>query len=118
MSSRRIEYAGFLAARPIGVDDGRHFSVGIDGPKGRQVLFALARVDRDRLVQKAILFQKERDLCGSWVDIEANNEAIFHCSFRRCNSNAATVPAPCHLARTSSSRWETRSFGGTTAASF
>jgi len=74
-----IEDARLLAARPIRIDDRRHFAIRVDRPEHRCVLFALARVDRDDLVGQARLLKEERNLRGvrRRVEIETDHEDSF-----------------------------------------
>src|SRR5580704_19520643 len=56
----RIEHPRLAPARPLTVDDRRHLAVRIDGAKGVRMLFALGRVDRNRLIRLAKLLETPR----------------------------------------------------------
>src|SRR5258708_18652334 len=75
----RVEDPRFTAPRPVGVDDGGDLAVRIDLTEYRQVLLALAGIDRDYFVGQGRLFQEERDLCriGRRVEIELDHGAFL-----------------------------------------
>ena len=60
----RIEYPDLRAARSIGVDDGRDFSIRVYGPELGRVLLTFAGIDGYDLVGQALLFEKQGDLRG------------------------------------------------------
>src|SRR5580704_14426957 len=74
----RIEHPRLAPARPLVIDDRRNLAVRIDGAKGVRVLLALGRIDRNRLVRLAKLFEHQRDLhrIGREVEIEADHGAL------------------------------------------
>ena len=74
----RIEDASFPTAGAVGVNNRWDFPIGIDGPGGRLVLFALTGVNGDRLSQ-ARLLQKECDLRRVWgrVEIESDHGLLL-----------------------------------------
>src|SRR6202042_3444622 len=83
----------FLAAWALGVDDCRHLAVRVDRAEGRQVLLALARVDRHRLKGQAGFFEEQRDFRGvrRRMEIELDHGLLpLSRTFQKCGTSGWT----------------------------